>query len=91
MKLRVHAHRLAKYNDMMEMDVRTMRNTEEGQENHEYEVEEVMDDTGSRKQGKRQYLVRWKDYGPEHGSWASMEDMVHCTEKVQAYELNFKR
>jgi RecA/RadA recombinase len=57
-KLRVHADRLAKYNDMMEMDVRTTKNTDEEQEKQEYEVEEVVDDTGSRKQGTKQYLVK---------------------------------
>ena len=63
---------------IMEMDVRTMKNTDEEQEKQEYEVEEVVDDTGSRKQGTKQYLVKWKDYSPEHDSWVSMEDMVHC-------------
>ena len=86
-KVRVHADRLGRYNDLMELDVRTKHKHEEQGDKAEYEVEEILDDIGSRKENSKQYLVRWVGYGPEEDSWVTMEDMVHCADKVQAYEL----
>ena len=33
-----------------------------------FEVEEILDDTGSRKEGTKQYLVKWAGYGAEDNS-----------------------
>ena len=89
MKVRVHVDRLGVYNDLMEMDTRSKANplphAEEKKE--EFEVEEILDDTGNRKEGTKQYLVKWAGYGAEDNSWVSMQDMVHCSDRVQAYEL----
>jgi 8-oxo-dGTP pyrophosphatase MutT (NUDIX family) len=73
---------------LMEMDVRSKSAEQnDDSEKQEYEVEEILDDTGSRRTGSKQYLVKWVGYGPEHNSWVHMSDMVHCAERVQAYEL----
>ena len=89
MKVRVHVDRLGVYNDLMEMDTRSKADPSAGAEDkkEEFEVEEILDDTGSRKEGTKQYLVKWAGYGPEVNSWVSMQDMVHCSDRVQAYEL----
>ena len=89
MKVRVHVDRLGVYNDLMEMDTRSKVEPSTGPEDkkEEFEVEEILDDTGSRKEGSKQYLVKWAGYGPEDNSWVSMQDMVHCSDRVQAYEL----
>ena len=50
-------------------------------------MEEILDGTGSRKEGTKQYLVKWAGYGAEDNSWVSMQDMVHCSDRVQEYEL----
>ena len=88
-KVRVHVDRLGVYNDLMEMDTRSKPEPPTGVEDkkEEFEVEEILDDTGSRKEGSKQYLVKWAGYGPEDNSWVSMQDMVHCSDRVQAYEL----
>ena len=31
--------------------------------------------------------MKWAGYGTEDDSWVSMQDMVHCSDSVQAYEL----
>ena len=81
--------RLGVYNDLMEMDTRSKPEPSTCVEDkkEEFEVEEILDDTGSRKEGSKQYLVKWAGYGPEDNSWVSMQDMVHCSDRVQAYEL----
>ena len=32
-------------------------------------------------------MVKWAGYGPEDNSWVSMQDMVHCSNRIQAYAL----
>ena len=88
-KVRVHVDRLCVYNNLMEMDTRSKAKTLPDPEDkkEEFEVDEILDDTGSRKEGTKQYLVKWAGYGHEDNSWVSMHDMVHCSDRVQAYEL----
>jgi hypothetical protein len=35
---------------------------------------------------KVQYLVRWKNYGPEDDTWMDVDELVDCTELVEDYE-----
>ena len=85
----MHVDRLGVYNDLMEMDTRSKAepSADAKDKKEAFEVEEILDDTGSRKEGSKQYLVKWAGYGPEDNSWASMQDMVHCSDRVQTYEL----
>ena len=86
-KFRVHADRLAKFNDLMEMDTRTKAQQEQAPENTEdYEVEFILDDTGSRAAGTKRYLVRFEGWGPEYDEWIRLEEL-QCADKVQQYEL----
>ena len=92
MKFRVHADRLAEYHDMMELDVRGEAQAKEAEmgdaeDKKEYEVEKILAHTGSRRAGSKKYQVRWKGYGQEDDSWVPMEDLMHCSDLVQEYEL----
>jgi hypothetical protein len=42
----------------------------------EYEVEEVLDKRDHK--GKMEYLVRWKDYGPEDNTWEPRENLKNA-------------
>ena len=56
-KVRVHVDRLGVYNDLMEMDTRSKAKAlsdEEGRKEG-FEVEEILDDTGSRKEGTKHW------------------------------------
>ena len=88
MKFRVHADRIAPFKDLMEQDMRTKAapDSEAPDEKEDYEVESIVDDTGSRAAGTKKYLVRWKGWGPEHDEWVKLDDL-NCPEEVQQYEL----
>lgn len=45
---------------------------EEGEE--VYEVERILDSRDRR--GRREYLVSWKDFGPEHNSWELVKNLT---------------
>ena len=48
----------------------------------EYEVDDVIDHRLYRR--KRQLLLRWKGYGPEHDWWSNLDD-TDCPDALQAY------
>lgn len=49
-----------------------------------YEVECII---GSRcRQGEKQYLVKWKGYGPEENSWEPLYTLS-CSDTIKKYEL----
>jgi len=53
----------------------------------EYEVEQVIlhrDTPIGRKRSKREYLIKWLGYGPEHNSWEPATNM-HCDELISEY------
>ena len=88
-KFCVHVDRLAPYQDLMEMDKRhhAVEPLAAPSSMQEYEVEHILDDTGSRATGNKKYLVRWKGYGPEDDTWEPLDNLMHCAGKVQQYEL----
>ena len=53
----------------------------------EYEVEDIIDGTRSRKSGTELYRVRWKDYKPKDDTWQPLANLVHCSQLVERYEL----
>jgi hypothetical protein len=74
------------------------------EDQEEYEVEKLMsrrDKTvkstkrkhaGKKEKKKVEYLVRWKDYGPEHDQWIPEEELKrHCTRLITEYENNKSR
>src|SRR5258708_32619192 len=50
----------------------------------EYEIERILN---SQRKGpyKVEYLVRWKNYGPEEDSWINSSDMEHAQELVNEF------
>ncbi|KAM4064780.1 reverse transcriptase (RNA-dependent DNA polymerase) [Hirsutella rhossiliensis] len=59
------APRDAKPQDKIEVD-----------DDQEYEAEQILD---TRRQGQQQeYLVKWKEYGPEENTWEPLKHLTHC-------------
>ena len=59
---------------------------------NEYEVEEIVDKqvlrTSSRLGPKVRvrYLVKWKNWGDDHNSWESLENLAGAMETVEEFE-----
>jgi len=49
----------------------------------EYEVQEICHSRFYRKQ--LQYLVRWRGYGPEHGSWEPLKNLDHAERQITQF------
>ena len=89
-KFRVHVDRMAPYNDLMELDTRSAQTEQQQTDDggmQEYEIDRILDDTGSRAAGTKKYLVRWKGYTQDDDTWEPIGNLVHCADKVQDYEL----
>jgi hypothetical protein len=56
--------------------------TNEGRE--EYEVHDILDER--KNNGKTEYLIRWKDYGPEDDTWELRENLWNTQEILWHYE-----
>ncbi|CAD5218968.1 unnamed protein product [Bursaphelenchus okinawaensis] len=54
-----------------------------------YEVEEVLDMRlrGPRRKKKREFLIKWVGYGPEHNSWEPRENLNSCPDALVAFFL----
>ena len=94
LKCRVHADRLAEYNDVeeelaakgMTADQRLVQRLALPRvRGEEYEVEEIQDHRGTLVDNTREYLVKWSGY--EQPDWEPHRNLVHCPEKVQDYEM----
>lgn len=64
------------------------------QGNEEFEVEAILDHrpktaTGPQYHGL-QYLVKWKNYGPEHNQFQDRADMTHCRTLIREYWIRVK-
>jgi hypothetical protein len=55
--------------------------TAEGQE--EYKVEEVLEQRQAN--GRTEYLVHWKDYGPEDDTWEPLENLKNAWEVLNDF------
>jgi hypothetical protein len=53
----------------------------------EYVVEDILSHrvVGSGKRARKQYLVKWQGYGPEHNSWEPEAKLECCAEDLQEY------
>jgi reverse transcriptase-like protein/integrase-like protein/chromodomain-containing protein len=55
---------------------------------NEYEVEKILKKRS--KNGKTEYLVKWKDYSEEESTWEPTENL-HCPEAVAKFKLDQKK
>jgi chromodomain protein Y len=46
----------------------------------EYEVHDILDQR--KKNGRTEYLVRWKDYGPKDDTWEPKENLSNAPEAL---------
>ena len=53
----------------------------------QYEVEKILDDSGSRKAGDKKFLIRWKGYDKDWDTWEPIENLIKCSKAVEKYEL----
>ncbi len=53
----------------------------------EYVVESILNHRvlGAGKRPRKQYLVKWEGYGPEHNSWEPEAHLVRCDEALREY------
>ena len=52
----------------------------------EYEVERVLDDRNvGGKSSKKEFLIKWQGYGPEHNTWEPEKNLKNCKEILEEY------
>jgi hypothetical protein len=52
-----------------------------------FEVSAIVKKRYNRRRRQSEYLVRWKDYGPEHDQWFAEDELHHCTDLLREYEM----
>ena len=57
----------------------------------EFEVKSIQAHKGGDRDTGRQYLVRWKGYGPEDDTWEPEAHLANAPEKIQQYLQNTGR
>lgn len=55
----------------------------DGDSEDEYEVEKIID-VRNKKNGTREFLVHWKNWGPEYDNWEP-EKNLQCTELIDSF------
>lgn len=61
---------------------------EDDEDGEVYEVETVLQER--TRKGVKEYLVRWKSYGPEYDTWEP-EDNLNCDEIIEAFKQSKKK
>jgi hypothetical protein len=52
-----------------------------------FEVAAIVKKRYNRRRRQNEYLVRWKDYGPEHDQWFVEDELTHCIDLLHEYEM----
>lgn len=63
--------------------VRIQAKDDNSEYDDEYEVEKIIKHRVVR--GRKQYLIRWKDYSPIHDSWYNEDDLPRAQELIDEY------
>lgn len=56
----------------------------------EYEVEKIVGKQYDKSRRQNLWLVRWKNYGPQHDSWQTKKDLRNAPEMLRAFERTQK-
>jgi transposase InsO family protein len=51
----------------------------------EYEVEDILEARFNKKKRRKEFLVRWLGYGPEHDSWQTTTDLRNAPEVLKKF------
>lgn len=58
-------------------------NSTKGEDSAEYEVDRIID-VYFKKNGKREFLIRWKGFKPSDDTWEP-EDNLNCSDLIKKY------
>ncbi|OQV22224.1 hypothetical protein BV898_03726 [Hypsibius exemplaris] len=61
---------------------------EDEDEEEQYEVEDILDERTEA--GLKQYLIKWKGYGPKHNTWEPEENVVGCDLHLAKFQAKTK-
>ena len=56
-----------------------------GESHEEWEVEEVLSERYNKRRKRQEYLVKWKNFGPEQNTWEPSENLSHCQELLDDF------
>jgi len=56
-----------------------------GEEHEEWEAEEVLSQRYNKKRKRDEWLVKWKNYGPESNTWEPSENLVNAPELLEDF------
>ncbi len=63
-----------------------LNDTSENLSEKEWEVEELL--SKRIKEGKIEYLIKWKNYDVEQSTWEPIVNLVNCTKLIEFFESN---
>ncbi|EGN95097.1 hypothetical protein SERLA73DRAFT_77108 [Serpula lacrymans var. lacrymans S7.3] len=65
---------------------------DEEEEEEEFEIEAIIEaKRGTFANGRYGYLVKWKNYGPEHNSWVDEQDAGNAEDLIEEYWRKHKK
>jgi hypothetical protein len=82
----INIQHLTRYRRATENDRPTLANPRDGLvASEEYEVEDILDARFNKKKRRKEFLVRWLGYGPEHDSWQTATDLRNAPEILKRF------
>jgi transposase InsO family protein len=83
----VNIQHLTKYRRALEEDRPKLANPRDALiASEEYEVKDILDSRFNKRKHRKEYLVRWVGYGPEHDSWQTATDLRNAPEIMERYK-----